>query len=54
MGMAMKDLRRQVGLPTDDKALLEKAVPEENPAPIAETVKQRSSQLRAGLPRSPQ
>lgn len=52
MGRSVKDLRRRLspitGLPTDDAAMLQAAVPGGAPAPLAQTIKQRAQQLRAG------
>jgi len=55
MGRSGKDLRRELapvtGVPTDDHALLRAAVPADAPAPLAQTIKTRAQQLRAGNPR---
>lgn len=59
MGRSNKDLRNTLaqsqGIPKDDATLLQKAVPLQAPPSIAQTVHQRTQQLRAGIPtRRPQ
>jgi hypothetical protein len=56
MGRSGKDLRRTLapitGLPSsDDSALVQAAVPPEQPAALSATVKTRSLQLRSGIPK---
>lgn len=57
MGRSVKDLRRRLAPLTGivpgagDDSLLRAAVPIDAPQPIAQTVKLREKQLRAGYPR---